>query len=57
MKTTLTCLLLAALAATCLPIFATSCGTVEEPSPHIKKFREDSDIGSIKPRQQRKRPN
>lgn len=57
MKPTLASIILAALAAAVLSTFTTSCNTVEEPSPHIEKFREDSDVGSVKPRQQRMRPH
>ena len=49
--------LIAALASILGSFLGTSCNTTEDPSPQIEKFREDSDIGSIKPRQRRQRPH
>jgi hypothetical protein len=57
MKATTTTFLIAALASILCSLLSTSCKTTEEPSPQIEKFREDSDIGSIKPRQRRQRPH
>ena len=57
MKAANTTIILAALASLMCSILATSCKTTEDPSPQIEKFREDSDIKSIKPRQQRQRPH
>ncbi|MGI9240032.1 MAG: hypothetical protein ACR2RV_04485 [Verrucomicrobiales bacterium] len=57
MKATFASVLLAALGAACVSTFGTSCNTVEEPSPYMEKIREDSDIGTVKPRERRRRPH